>query len=316
MFKERYGSIAPTESRFEELKQHYRILRDNFRADPRSAVELEAWKRQDNDFNYELLNGNKKSFIPPGLVGKNSPGGTVWAATDTFFSVSNQPLSLIIPETPLSSSSPAKKKEYALHNPPSLILSESPHSYIIGNLASYDSRQYPSAPANKRPEGQGFAHTLVIPKSRIYNVVDPAAVAKSCFILKELRTHFINFWNHTPDGRAKILARTKMAMDSQDQKLLSDPESPETPIYESVRGDVFRQFEEQGGRFGELNVEEDFLFGFHVFPDNSIGHLHMHVFPHGEGLREWSTKEYDWKTVPLQAVLEVEREDAERGVGR
>lgn len=55
MFKERYGSIAPTESRFEELKQHYRILRDNFRADPRSAVELEAWKRQDNDFNYELL---------------------------------------------------------------------------------------------------------------------------------------------------------------------------------------------------------------------------------------------------------------------
>lgn len=285
MFKERYGSIAPTESRFEELKQHYRILRDNFRADPRSTVELEAWKRQDNDFDYELLNGNKKSFIPPGLVGKKSPGGAVWAATDTFFS------------------------EYALHNPSSLILSESPHSYIIGNLASYDSRQYPSAPANKRPEGQGFAHTLVIPKSRIYNVVDPAATADNCFTLTELRAHFINFWNHTPDGRAKILARTKMAMDSQDKKLLSDPESPDTPIYESVRGDVFKQFEEKGRGFGELNVEEDFLMGFHVFPDNSIGHLHMHVFPHGEGMREWSTREYDWKTVPLQAVLEVERED-------
>lgn len=72
---------------------------------------------------------------------------------------------------------------------------------------------------------------------------------------------------------------------------------------------MFKQFEEKGRGFGELNVEEDFLMGFHVFPDNSIGHLHMHVFPHGEGMREWSTREYDWKTVPLQAVLEVERED-------
>lgn len=55
--------------------------------------------------------------------------------------------------------------------------------------------------------------------------------------------------------------------------------------------------------------EDDFLFGFHCFPENSIGHLHMHVFPHGEQFREFSTKEYDWKTVPLQAVLEVEKED-------
>ncbi|KAI4169350.1 MAG: hypothetical protein LQ343_005743 [Gyalolechia ehrenbergii] len=290
MFKERYGSIAPTESRFEELKYHYRTLRDNFRANPRSSVELEAWKRQDNDFNYELLNGNKKSFIPPGLVGKPTPGGSTWAPTDTFFT------------------------EYAHRNPPSLILSESPHSYIIGNVASYDGRQYPESPHGKPPEGQGFAHTLVIPKARVYNVVDPDATANNCALLEEMRAHFIHFWNHE-DGPAQILARTKRAMDDQDRKILSNPASPSTPVYEQLRADVFDQFEASKPAFENLVPDRDFLFGFHVFPDNSIGHLHMHVFPHGEALREWSTKEYDWKTVPLQAVLEVEREDRER-IGR
>ncbi|KAL9003451.1 MAG: hypothetical protein Q9188_003678 [Gyalolechia gomerana] len=246
MFKERYGRIAPTESRFEELKYHYRTLRDNFRANPRSSVELEAWKRQDNDFNYKLF--------------------------------------------------------------------ESPHSYIIGNVASYDGRQYPESPHGKPPEGQGFAHTLVIPKARVYNVVDPDATSNNCALLEEMRAHFIRFWNHE-DGPAQILARTKRAMDDQDRKILSNSASPSTPVYEQLRADVFDQFEASKPAFENLVPERDFLFGFHVFPDNSIGHLHMHVFPHGEALREWSTKEYDWKTVPLQAVLEVEREDRER-IGR
>lgn len=55
MYRERYGNIAPTETRFEELKHHYRKLRNNFRADPRSSAELEAWKKQNNDFDYKLL---------------------------------------------------------------------------------------------------------------------------------------------------------------------------------------------------------------------------------------------------------------------
>lgn len=54
---------------------------------------------------------------------------------------------------------------------------------------------------------------------------------------------------------------------------------------------------------------EDFVLGFHVFPENSIGHLHMHVFPHDNYFREHSTKDYDYKTVPLQAILDVEEED-------
>ncbi|KAL8895096.1 MAG: hypothetical protein Q9207_008301, partial [Kuettlingeria erythrocarpa] len=207
--------------------------------------------------------------------------------------------------------------EYATHNAPDLILSESAHSYIIGNLASYDSRQYPSAPAGKRPEGQAFAHTLVIPKARVYNIVDPAATADNCALLHEMRAHFLRFWAR-PDGKAKILARAKRALDEQDRKLLaSSSSSPSSDnsnnsngdSYASVRAAVFAHYDAMKPAFERLRGEEDFLFGFHCFPENSIGHLHMHVFPHAEPFRAVSTKEYDWKTVPLQAVLEVETED-------
>ena len=52
----------------------------------------------------------------------------------------------------------------------------------------------------------------------------------------------------------------------------------------------------------------DFEFGFHAWPDSSVGHLHMHVFPKRNSLRQFSTREHDWKTIPLKAVLEAEAE--------
>ena len=56
----------------------------------------------------------------------------------------------------------------------------------------------------------------------------------------------------------------------------------------------------------------DFEYAFHAYPANSVGHLHMHVFPKGEDLRKFSTKSHDWKTIPIEAVLEVEEEDERR----
>ncbi|KAL8691859.1 MAG: hypothetical protein Q9218_003003 [Villophora microphyllina] len=281
MYRKRYGDIAPTQKRFDELKSHYQKLRDDFRNHPRSSLELEAWKNQDHDFDYQLLNGHQKSFIPTALVGKSaSPDHAPWGKSDTFFS------------------------EYASHNSRDLILSETPHSYIIGNVASYDGRQYPLSPYDKRPEGQGFCHSLVIPKARVYNVVDPEATANNCFLLKEMHNHFIDFWENR-NGKSKILERAKRAVDDQDQKLRTS-NGDNSPIYDDkVRSHVFDHFDIMKSEFAKLHVD-DFLFGFHVFPDNSIGHLHMHVFPHGEAFRSVSTKMYDWKTVPLDAVLEVE----------
>ncbi|KAL8638504.1 MAG: hypothetical protein Q9228_004348 [Teloschistes exilis] len=227
MCQNRYDSNAATQQRFEELKNHYKKRRDDFRNNPRSSIELEAWRNQDNDVAYNLL------------------------------------------------------------------------------------RQYPLSPNDKRPEGQGFCHTLVIPKNRVYNVVDPSATADNCELLNEMHKHFVDFWQ-TDQGKEKILARAKRAIDDQDKKLRNAPAPPSnsqsaSPVYdEATRKNVFDHFDKLKEPFKKLEAK-DFRFAFHVFPDNSIGHLHMHVFPHQEMFREVSTKVYDWKTVPLDAILEVER---------
>ncbi|KAL9032214.1 MAG: hypothetical protein Q9180_006627 [Flavoplaca navasiana] len=256
VYTSRYGDIAPNEQSYQQHKDNYRQQRDAFLADPRALPELEAWRKRDNDYDYQLL------------------------------------------------------YEYNVHNAPHLILSESEHSYIIGNKASYDGRQYPLPPNAKRPEGQGYCHTLVIPKTRIYNVVDPLATENDCFVLKELYEHFQRFWlANSSINRRLILHRARKALDERDTALVNG-KTPRPPEYtDSVRNAIFADFERMQYDFQVLKIS-DFLFGFHVFPDNSIGHLHMHVFPHNSRFREYSTRTYDHKTVPLQAILDVEAEDA------
>ncbi|KAI4241528.1 MAG: hypothetical protein L6R40_004507 [Gallowayella cf. fulva] len=281
MYLAKYGSIAPTKENFDELKAHYRGQRDSFRSDPRSLQELTAWKQADHDFDYQLL-------------------GIRYYVAERLSSVYGKPFSKAFQRL---------HSEYALHNPSSLILSSTPHSYIIGNMASYDSRQYPLAPTEKRPEGQGFAHTLVIPRARVYNVVDPDATKNACFLLKEMHAHFLNFWSLPHNaGKTALLARARKALLDQDAKLLSS--APHAAYTDPIRTAIFAAFEQKSVEYLHLDADRDFVFGFHVFPENSIGHLHMHVFPSKEGLREWSTRDYDYKTVPLEAVLEVEEEDA------
>ena len=36
----------------------------------------------------------------------------------------------------------------------------------------------------------------------------------------------------------------------------------------------------------------------------------MHVFPKNSELRRFSTRTHDWKTIPIEAVLEAEEEDS------
>ena len=192
-----------------------------------------------------------------------------------------------------------------------MILSESPHSFIIGNLHSYDRRQYPqwydskNQPGINTPEGQGFGHTLVISRKRIFNVVDPEAIENDCERLKEMKRHFIEFWDFKKGFfRSKLIQRTQSAFDDQNKKLKDKALESYTKLLPALKKD-FDSLAEDFLKIGS----EDFEFAFHAHPDNSVGHLHMHVFPKKEDLRRFSTKSHDWKTIPLEAVLEVERED-------
>ncbi|KAL8993626.1 MAG: hypothetical protein Q9169_006201 [Polycauliona sp. 2 TL-2023] len=283
-YRLQYGNIAPTKQRYQEHKDAYRRQRNSFRSDPRALPELEAWRKGDDSFDYQLLNQSGKAFIPPGLIGKGLDGLKPWAKSDTFFS------------------------EYALHNPSALILSETDHSYIIGNNASHDGRQYPLAVTEKRPEGQGYCHTLVIPKPRVYNAVDPLATEGNCFILRELREHFLAYWSNQTNRQA-MLDRARKALEDRDAILINGKATRPPEYTNAVRTAVFSDFGNMEAEFKRLSSSSDFLFGFHVFPENSIGHLHMHVFPFHDSYRQFSTRDYDYKTVPLQAILDVEQED-------
>lgn len=245
--------------------------------------ELREWKARNDEYDYvELSSG----MIPSHLVGK-VVGSKPFTKSDTWFS------------------------EFESHNPPSLILSESQDSYIIGNLASYDKRQYPEfKPGEHTPEGQGFGHCLVIARKRIFNIIDPDATANHSALLKEMKEHFITFWK-TEDGSPKLLKRVRSTFDEQNNKLASNEVNAESS--ESLRSTLIQDFDALSRSFLRCKPD-DFEFAFHAFPANSVGHLHMHVFPKDGDLRKFSTKSHDWKTIPIEAVLEVEEED-ERGRG-
>lgn len=182
------------------------------------------------------------------------------------------------------------------------------------NRESYDRRQYPEWLTAKyqtginTPEGQAFAHALVIPKERILNVVDPDATRDSGAILKELKEHFIKFWSN--DGATKILARVEEVVKSRNDILSKNQET--TNAYNSLLPRVWATFTDMSGPFITLKPD-DFVYAFHPFPDASVGHLHMHVFPRDNAFRTVSTTRHDWKTIPLKVILEAEQEIAKKG---
>lgn len=72
--------------------------------------------------------------------------------------------------------------------------------------------------------------------------------------------------------------------------------------------DLEAGYEDMKPQFLALRAPQDFVFGFHPFPLNSVGHLHLHVYPRKDGLRVWSSKAHEWKTVEIEEVLEAEGE--------
>ena len=48
--KYRFGDIAPTAAKFEELKRLYTGSRDSFNENPESGQELDAWRNKQDDF--------------------------------------------------------------------------------------------------------------------------------------------------------------------------------------------------------------------------------------------------------------------------
>ena len=114
--------------------------------------------------------------------------------------------------------------------------------------------------------------------------------------------HFIDFWTNN-DGREKLLGSAMQSILDQDNKLR---ESGANLAAVNATEDVISDYNTLKAEYRKL-TPEDFIFGFHPHPNHSVGHLHMHVFPHAEKFRQFSTKKHDFKTIPLQVILEVEK---------
>ena len=136
-------------------------------------------------------------------------------------------------------------------------------------------------------------------------MVDPDATANNCALLREMRVHFLRLWNN---DRERVIRRVRLGFDQQNQKLASKEGTFE--LYRSLLPRLEADYEKLVTRFRALN-DDDFVFAFHAYPDNSIGHLHMHVFPRDDSLRQFSTKKHDWKTISVASVLEAEGKDEE-----
>ena len=164
-------------------------------------------------------------------------------------------------------------------------------------------------PGINTPEGQSFGHILIIPYQRIFNVVDPDAVKDDAAVLKEMTAHFTAFWNS--GGNLVALQAARFSFDKQNSVLAAK---------EGLINQYFTLLPRLEADFGKLAEEyftlkvDDFAFTVHAYPDISVGHLHMHVFPVKDSLRRFSARQHDWKNISIQSVLEVEAEDRESAI--
>ncbi|TFK33367.1 hypothetical protein BDQ12DRAFT_738796 [Crucibulum laeve] len=275
------------EPAYSRLKTLYVECRTAFKTNPTSQIDLMAYENRDNEHSYTLLKG----LIPATLVGHSPPTniGAPWQTSDTFFT------------------------DFKQRHPEDQVLSEDRYSLIIGNRASYDTRQYFDKPALA---GMSFMHLLVIPKDKVYNIV----CLDNAQIVEEMILHFKSFWK-APGSIEKIIKCIQLGVDTREKAVISNFQESKDQgatdfdqIMKEVRRDGLQLAEELRRRQCSEKLEDLILFGFHPAPLASVGHLHMHVLLAPVEFRRFSTGVHDHKTVPAQAVIEVLKEEASRTV--
>lgn len=140
---------------------------------------------------------------------------------------------------------------------------------------------------------------------QVYNIV----ALQDTEIIEEMIRHFQQFWI-TPGAIQKCIDRIQLAVNIRKAEIVQELQrNTETMTgkmdeLDRVMKDVQDYVEICSRKLATLRAE-DFIFGFHAAPDASVGHLHMHVLPGPQELRQYSTHAHDWKTIPAKAVVEV-----------
>ena len=123
-------------------------------------------------------------------------------------------------------------------------------------------------------------------------------------MLEDMKDHFCHFWKYGA-GPKKILLGLEKVITDRNAALAKKRET--TELAKKVALETMTTFRAMSEEYQKLEPN-DFVYAFHPFPDCSVGHLHMHVFPVKDKFRTFSAKRHDWKTIPLNVIVEAERE--------
>ncbi|KAI0888452.1 uncharacterized protein GGS22DRAFT_185832 [Annulohypoxylon maeteangense] len=152
-------------------------------------------------------------------------------------------------------------------------------SMLIGNHSSFAKVQYPG---NEGRAGMSMIHILGIPKKNLFNGV--SLNPDSVVIIDEMISCFQNNWA-SKDFRTAILKHQEEAIEGA----YKVDKNKETYLKAMVH---HRELESM---IHTLTVD-DFTFGLHLWPDHSIGHLHLHIIATPPWCRQYSTFVHDDKT--------------------
>ncbi|KAI8962663.1 hypothetical protein F5Y11DRAFT_365714 [Daldinia sp. FL1419] len=144
---------------------------------------------------------------------------------------------------------------------------------LIGNRNSFATIQYGD---NPKAAGMSMIHLLAIPKAGLFNGV--SLTRDNVSIIDESIALFKKSWE-SERFRHRVLIHQLIAIKGA-------PEEVE------AAQDLWKGLEQ---RANELTFD-DFTFGLHLWPDNSIGHLHIHIIATPEWCRAPSTRAHDEKT--------------------
>ncbi|KAI1493415.1 hypothetical protein F5X96DRAFT_666779 [Biscogniauxia mediterranea] len=169
------------------------------------------------------------------------------------------------------------------------VLAASPSAQLICNRASFDAGQYAAGPG-AGAAGMSMVHLLVIPRAGLYNGVSLRSGdgdINDVAIIDEMVALFRAAWGRLEVRRAVV--EHQYAAIQRRQEAAPD---------DGAHAEALRHWRELRRLVlveEKLGVD-DFAFGLHLWPDHSVGHLHMHVLAAPFEFRKYSTSEHDAKT--------------------
>ncbi|KAI1634413.1 hypothetical protein F4809DRAFT_665667 [Biscogniauxia mediterranea] len=169
------------------------------------------------------------------------------------------------------------------------VLAASPAALLVGNRASFDAGQYAAGPG-AGAAGMSMVHLLAIPRAGLFNGVSlrsPSGDVDDVAIVDEMVALFRAAW-------ARLAVRQAVVEHQYAAIQRRQEEAPDDRAHaEALRH--WRELKRLVLVEDRLGVD-DFAFGLHLWPDHSVGHLHMHVLAAPSEFRKYSTSEHDEKT--------------------